>query len=153
MADESALPVPHFPGYRILSSLGSYLGTQRFKAIQVALGRPVVLHVLTSETAKKGMCAAFFDRQQNVLATLRHENVVGAIEAGEVDGHRYFVLEHSVSGEPTHTVMGGWTRSEQGDTHLNMGDGPLPTPSAFLHAIGQNLCANYVGARTHMGPR
>jgi hypothetical protein len=66
---------------------------------------------------------------------------------------RYFVLEHSVSGEPTHTVMGGWTRSDTGDTHLNMGDGPLPTPTGFLHAIGQNLCANYVGARTHMGPR
>jgi len=49
--------------------------------------------VLTSETAKRGMCASFFERQQNVLATLRHENVVGAIEAGEVDGSRYIVTE------------------------------------------------------------
>jgi hypothetical protein len=64
---------------------------------------------------------------------------------------RYFVLEHSVSGEPTHTVMGGWTRGRNGETHLNMGAGPLPTPTAFLHVIGQNLCGNYVEARTHMG--
>ena len=88
---------PHarrLPGYEIVSELGSYLGTLRYKAVQLALGRPVVLNVLPAETAKSATHAAFFERQRNVCATLRHENVVGAIEAGEFEGSRWFVTEY-----------------------------------------------------------
>lgn len=63
---------------------------------------------------------------------------------------RYFVLEYSVFFEPTHTVTGGWVRADGRNTHLNMGGGPIPTPSAFLHDIGKNLCGNFVGAMTEL---
>jgi hypothetical protein len=62
----------------------------------------------------------------------------------------YFVLEHNIDAEPTHTVFGGWTMSEDALTHLNMGLGPSPTPDAFVHAIGRNLCANFIHARTRI---
>ena len=62
----------------------------------------------------------------------------------------YLVLEHSVSQGPTHTVMGAWTRMEGSLTHLNMGEGPLPEPGGFVHAIGRNLCGNFVEMRTRM---
>ena len=84
--------------------------------------------------------------------------IVGHPWSGDADQRqwtgldRYFVLEHNASIEPNHTIMGGWTRSDGRDTHLNMGEGPLPTPSAFLHVIGQNLCANYLEAMTRMAP-
>jgi len=62
----------------------------------------------------------------------------------------YFVLEHNIEVEPTHTVFGGWTLSKDALTHLNMGLGPSPTPDAFVHAIGRNLCANFIQARTRI---
>jgi serine/threonine protein kinase len=95
-SDSVPAPSPRrrFAGYEILAELGEHLGVKRYKATQLALHRPVVLNVLPAESAKKTMCAALFERQMNVFSTLRHENVVGAIEAGEFQGERYFVVEH-----------------------------------------------------------
>jgi hypothetical protein len=90
--------------------------------------------------------------EAHMFAIVGHPWSAGADRRHWTGLDRYFVLEHSVTREPTHTVMGGWTRADGRNTHLNMGDGPLPTPTAFLHVIGQNLCANYVRARTHMSP-
>ena len=62
----------------------------------------------------------------------------------------YFVLEHSVTREPTHTVFGGWELDGDSLTHLNMGTGPEPTPAAFVHAVGRNLCGDFVTAKTRL---
>jgi len=94
-----------FAGYEILAELGEYLGIRRYKATQIAMRRPVVLNVLPAESARKSMCAALFERQLNVFSTLRHENVVGAIEAGEFEGERYFVVEY-VEGSTLRDAMG-----------------------------------------------
>jgi hypothetical protein len=90
--------------------------------------------------------------EAHMFAIVGHPWPAGADRRYWTGLDRYFVLEHSVTREPTHTVMGGWTRADERSTHLNMGDGPLPTPSAFLHVIGQNLCGNYVRAQTRFGP-
>ncbi len=71
-----------------------------------------------------------------------------ADERGWTGLDRYFVLEHSVMYEPTHTVMGGWTREDGRNVHLNFGPGPTPTPAGFVHVIGQNLCSDFTRART-----
>lgn len=92
--DTTVADPDRFPGYRLLAEVGSHLGTLRFKALQKRLGRFVVMHVLPAESARKALSAAAFERQLNVCSTLRHENVVGAIDAGEHDGSRYFVTEH-----------------------------------------------------------
>jgi serine/threonine-protein kinase len=112
VATESApasTPRRRFAGYEILAELGEYLGVKRYKATQLALHRLVVLNVLPAESAKKSMCAALFERQMNVFSTLRHENVVGAIEAGEFQGERYFVVEH-VEGS---TLRESFAKAEQ----------------------------------------
>jgi serine/threonine protein kinase len=82
-----------FAGYEITADLGADRGTHRFKATQLTMRRPVVLNVLPAESAKNPTRAAFFDRLRDVCAALRHENVVGAIEAGEFEGERFFVTE------------------------------------------------------------
>jgi serine/threonine protein kinase len=86
-------PPRRFAGYEILDDLGVDRGTHRYKAVQLALGRHVVLNVLPLESAKNPTRAAFFDRLLGVCGALRHENVVGAIEAGEFEGERFFVTE------------------------------------------------------------
>lgn len=106
------------------------------------LDRPViVVDVLPSPIATT---------EAHMFAIVGHPWPAGADRRSWTWLDRYFVLEHSVSREPNHTVMGGWLRNQGRNTHLNMGDGPLPTPSGFLHAVGQNLCANYVRAQTHV---
>jgi len=87
-----------FAGYEILADLRGHLGTRRYQATQLALRRPVVLNVLSSDDARRPMWAARFEREMRVLAALRHENVVGVIEAGEFEGERYFVTENVEGG-------------------------------------------------------
>lgn len=94
MNDARPAPRPRrFAGYDIVTELYSSRGTQRYEAVQLALGRPVVLNVLPIESAKNPTRLAYFERERDVCAALRHENVVGAIEAGEFEGERYFVTE------------------------------------------------------------
>ncbi len=83
-----------FAGYEIVADLGTRDGVHRYKAIQVAIGRPVMLSVLPAEAACKRTYAAAFERQRNVAATLHHENIVSAIDAGEFDGCPYLVTEY-----------------------------------------------------------
>lgn len=91
-------------GYEIIDDLGLVGATRRFKAVQVALGRPVVLNVLPAEAARKPALAAMFDRHVNVASALRHENVVGAIDAGEFEGCRYVAMEF-VEGPTLHDAL------------------------------------------------
>jgi hypothetical protein len=92
-----------------------------------------------------------------VATTEAHMFAVVGVPWADGDYHRawpglsaYFVLEHSVSQGPNHTVMGAWARMDGGLTHLNMGKGPLPEPGGFVHAIGKNLCGDFVEARTRL---
>lgn len=91
--NEAPTPPRRFAGYEILADLGADRGTHRYKALQLAMHRTVVLNVLPAESAKNPTRAAFFERLLDVCAALRHENVVGAIEAGEFAGERFFVTE------------------------------------------------------------
>jgi hypothetical protein len=106
------------------------------------LGRPVV--VIDMIAPPLAMTEA------HMLAIVGHPWPEGADPSGWTGFDRYFVLEHSVYFEPTYTVMGGWVRSEGRNTHLNMGQGPVPSPSAFVHMIGRNLCGDFLEAMTEL---
>jgi serine/threonine-protein kinase len=82
-----------FGGYEVLESLGTLGGVQIFQARQVNLDRTVRLVVLPSGEARKEAHRVRFEREVAVVSNVHHNNVLGAIEAGEINGHRFVVTE------------------------------------------------------------
>lgn len=80
-------------GYDILSCLGRRGGAWIYQALQRALQRTVRLAILPPSEARKPAYRLRFERELEVVAELQHENVLGVIEAGEQEGHRYVVTE------------------------------------------------------------
>ncbi len=80
-------------GYEIGKRLSIHRGTATYRAWQVALHRAVFITLLPPDTAKKSDCLAHFERLRDTASRLRHENLVGTIDAGTVRGVRYFVTE------------------------------------------------------------
>ena len=80
-------------GYDILSFLGRRGGTRVYQALQRTLQRTVRLSVLPRHEAEKPAYLVRFERELAVVSELQHENVLGAIEAGEHEGARYVVTE------------------------------------------------------------
>jgi len=83
-----------FAGYELVSRVAVHGGTYTYKALQVALGRPVLVTVLPAEAARQQAHAAQFERQVEITSRLRHENVISAIDAGTFHGARFFVTEY-----------------------------------------------------------
>lgn len=77
-----------------MSRVSVHGGTSTYKALQLALGRPVLVTVLTAEAARQPAHRTHFERQVEITSRLRHENVISAIDAGTHNGHRYFVTEY-----------------------------------------------------------
>lgn len=82
-----------FGGYEIRSFLGQRGGTRIYQALQLNLQRTVRLSVLPRNEAKKPAHLISFQRELEAVSQLGHDNILGAIEAGEIDGHRYVVTE------------------------------------------------------------
>jgi len=82
------------PGYKILGRLGAGGQASVYKAVQLSMNRPVALKVIPPEKAAAATDLSRFLREARVLARLRHENIVQAIDYGEIDGLRYLVMEY-----------------------------------------------------------
>src|SRR5262249_13722201 len=65
-----------------------------YKARQTSVDRIVALKVLLDALAQNKEFTKRFDREAKIAAKLQHNNIVTAIDAGEVDGHHYFVMEY-----------------------------------------------------------
>jgi serine/threonine-protein kinase len=83
-----------FAGYELVSRVSAHGGTATYKALQVALGRPVLVTVLPADAARQSAHRSHFERQVEITSRLRHENVISAIDAGTFKGCRYFVTEY-----------------------------------------------------------
>jgi len=88
-----------FAGYELVSKVSVHGGAMTYKALQVALGRPVLVTVLSADAGRQSAHRTHFERQVEVTSRLRHENVISAIDAGTFKGCRYFVTEY-VDGRP-----------------------------------------------------
>jgi serine/threonine-protein kinase len=82
------------PGYQMLGTLGKGSMGVVFKAKQVSVDRIVAIKVLLEPLAQNREFIKRFEREAKIAAKLSHNNVVNAIDAGEVDGHYYFVMEY-----------------------------------------------------------
>jgi len=81
------------PGYEIGEVLGRGGMGVVYQATHLALKRPVALKtVLRSRHIAAGDVSRF-RAEAEILASLRHPNIVQVYDVGEVDGHPYFALE------------------------------------------------------------
>ena len=82
------------PGYQILDRLGKGSMGMVFKARQTSVDRIVAVKILLDALAQNKEFIKRFDREAKIAAKLSHNNIVGVIDAGEVDGLHYFVMEY-----------------------------------------------------------
>jgi serine/threonine-protein kinase len=82
------------PGYQILSKIGKGSMGIVYKAKQSSVDRIVAVKILLDSLAKNKEFIKRFEREAKIAAKLSHNNVVNAIDAGQVDGHHYFVMEY-----------------------------------------------------------
>ena len=82
------------PGYQVLERLGKGSMGLVFKAKQLSVDRLVAIKILLDTLAQNKEYIKRFEREAKIAARLSHNNVVNAIDAGEVNGHYYFVMEY-----------------------------------------------------------
>ena len=82
------------PGYEIIERLGKGSMGLVFKARQTSVDRIVAVKVLLDSLAQNKDFIKRFQREAKIAAKLQHNNIVNAIDAGEVEGHHYFVMEY-----------------------------------------------------------
>jgi serine/threonine-protein kinase len=81
------------PGYEIIERLGKGSMGLVYKARQTSVDRIVAVKVLLDTLAENKEFIKRFQREAKIAAKLQHNNIVNAIDAGEVEGHHYFVME------------------------------------------------------------
>ena len=86
------------PGYQILDKIGKGSMGIVYKARQTSVDRIVALKVLLDALSQNKEFTKRFDREAKIAAKLSHNNIVNAIDAGEVSGHYFFVMEY-IEGE------------------------------------------------------
>lgn len=82
------------PGYQILDRLGKGSMGIVYKAKQTSVDRIVAVKVLLDQLSQNKEFIKRFDREAKIAAKLSHNNIVNAIDAGEVNGNYYFVMEY-----------------------------------------------------------
>ncbi len=82
------------PGYQVISKIGKGSMGVVYKAKQVSVDRVVAIKILLDTLAQNKEFIKRFEREAKIAARLSHNNIVNAIDAGEVDGHYYFVMEY-----------------------------------------------------------
>jgi serine/threonine protein kinase len=82
------------PGYKVLGKLGSGAMAVVYKAKQLSLDRTVAIKVLPKKFVQKSDYVERFYKEGRLAARLNHNNIVQAIDVGEVGGLYYFVMEY-----------------------------------------------------------
>jgi serine/threonine-protein kinase len=82
------------PGYQIIDRLGKGSMGIVYKAKQTSVDRVVAVKVLLDVLASNKEFIRRFQREATIAARLSHSNIVNAIDAGEVNGLYYFVMEY-----------------------------------------------------------
>jgi hypothetical protein len=92
------------PGYAIERKLATGGMGEVFLARQKVLDRPVAIKLLPQDLAKDATYVQRFLAEARSAAKLSHENIVGAVDAGEAKGRYYFVMEY-IQGETLFQII------------------------------------------------
>lgn len=87
----------HLGPYELLTKLGQGGMGAVYKARHVKLDKLVAIKVLPRERVKDKAAVARFEREMRAVGKVDHENIVRAMDAGEVAGRHFLVMEY-VSG-------------------------------------------------------
>jgi serine/threonine-protein kinase len=79
--------------YQILHRLGEGAMGIVYKARHVKVGRLFAVKVLHTRTLADPKVLRRFEREAELAGRLRHPNVVGVVDVGEVEGTRYMVMD------------------------------------------------------------
>ncbi|HEU4732523.1 MAG TPA: protein kinase, partial [Kofleriaceae bacterium] len=79
--------------YQILHRLGEGAMGVVYKARHVKVGRMFAVKILHSRLLTDHKVALRFEREAELAGRLRHANVVGVVDVGEIDGLRYMVMD------------------------------------------------------------
>ena len=79
--------------YRILDQLGRGGMGRVFKAQHVQMGRVVAIKVLAPHVVKTATAQDLFAREVMAISQINHPNIVTALDANEMNGRFYLVLE------------------------------------------------------------
>jgi serine/threonine protein kinase len=82
------------PGYKVMGKLGSGAMAVVYKAQQLSLDRTVAIKVLPKRFSEKPNYIRRFFKEGKLAAKLNHNNIVQAIDVGEIGGLYYFVMEY-----------------------------------------------------------
>lgn len=91
---ESKDAAGQIPGYKVMGKLGAGAMAVVYKAKQLSLDRTVAIKVLPKRFSEKPNYIQRFFKEGKLAAKLNHNNIVQAIDVGEVGGLYYFVMEY-----------------------------------------------------------
>ncbi len=93
MRDDTTLRI-EVAGYQILEEIGRGGMAVVYKALQVSLGREVVLKVLLPNLAADEELVQRFQREAKAAAALKHPNIVTIYDVGHDEDYYYIAMEY-----------------------------------------------------------
>jgi serine/threonine protein kinase len=99
--DEETAPTgdgPHVPGYKIIDELGRGGMGVVYRAKHLALKRTVALKFILAGSQASPRHQARFRHEAELIARLRHPNIVQIYDIGDVEGQMYLALEYAEGG-------------------------------------------------------
>jgi hypothetical protein len=84
--------------YEVLELLGRGGMAEVYRGRHTRLERTVAIKVLSANLAAEGDFRKRFEREARAIATLKHPNIVGVFDFGDVEGIYYMVMEY-ISGQ------------------------------------------------------
>jgi serine/threonine-protein kinase len=102
---EGTVP-PRVPGYEVQKELGRGGMGVVYRAWHLSLNRPVALKMILAGPWARPDELERFLREAQVVAGLRHPNIVQVYDVGEVDGRPYFTMEFVDGGDLAERIQG-----------------------------------------------
>src|SRR5437879_5435442 len=102
----SSVSLPQLPGYTVEAELGHGGMGVVYRAWHLRLHRRVALKMLLAGPHAQPEERERFLREAEVVAGLRHPNIVQVYEAGDVDGRSYFTMELVEGGSLAQQIQG-----------------------------------------------
>ena len=114
---ESRDTAGQIPGYKVMGKLGSGAMAVVYRAKQISLDRTVAIKVLPKKFVQKSDYVERFYKEGRLAAKMNHNNIVQAIDVGEVGGLYYFVMEY-VEGKTLYDDLSKGKVFEIGRAHV-----------------------------------